>query len=134
MEYDGRVKDDTKHTYNQAFAVYALSSYYNAAGDEEALEIAYSLWRLIEEKCRDAYGYLEAFDRTFHPADNEKLSENGVMAERTMNTLLHVFEGYAGLYQASRDPAVGNIHRNEFIGKAWMRIWPLNKIGMIQHR
>lgn len=34
----------------------------------------------------------------------------------------------------SRDPAVGNIHRNEFIGKAWMRIWPLNKIGMIKHR
>lgn len=34
----------------------------------------------------------------------------------------------------SRDPAVGNIHRKEFIGKAWMRIWPLNKIGMIKHR
>ena len=34
----------------------------------------------------------------------------------------------------SRDPAVGNIQRNEFIGKAWMRIWPLNKIGMIQHQ
>lgn len=34
----------------------------------------------------------------------------------------------------SRDPAVGNIHRNEFIGKAWMRIWPLNKIGMIKHQ
>lgn len=34
----------------------------------------------------------------------------------------------------SRDPVVGNIHRDEFIGKAWMRIWPLNKIGMIKHR
>lgn len=107
LEYDGRVKDDTKHTYNQAFAVYALSSYYNAAGDEEALEIAYSLWRLIEEKCRDAYGYLEAFDRTFHPADNEKLSENGVMAEKTMNTLLHLLEGYTELYWVTRDEAVG---------------------------
>lgn len=28
------------------------------------------------------------------------------MAAKTMNTLLHVFEGYAGLYQASRDPEV----------------------------
>lgn len=34
----------------------------------------------------------------------------------------------------SRDPAVGNIHRDELIGKAWVRIWPLNKIGMIRHR
>ena len=34
----------------------------------------------------------------------------------------------------SRDPVVGNIHREEFIGKAWMRIWPLNKMGMIKHR
>lgn len=34
----------------------------------------------------------------------------------------------------SRDPVVGNIHRNEFIGKVWIRIWPLNKIGMIKHR
>lgn len=34
----------------------------------------------------------------------------------------------------SRDPVVGNIHRSEFIGKAWMRIWPLNEIGLIQHQ
>lgn len=34
----------------------------------------------------------------------------------------------------SRDPAVGNIHRDELIGKAWVRIWPLNKIGMIKHQ
>ncbi|MBD5456057.1 MAG: signal peptidase I [Lachnospiraceae bacterium] len=34
----------------------------------------------------------------------------------------------------SRDPVVGNIYRNEFIGKAWMRIWPLNKLGMVEHQ
>ena len=34
----------------------------------------------------------------------------------------------------SRDPVVGNIHRDEFIGKAWMRIWPLGEIGMIRHQ
>lgn len=34
----------------------------------------------------------------------------------------------------SRDPVVGNIHRDELIGKAWMRIWPLNKVGMIKHQ
>lgn len=34
----------------------------------------------------------------------------------------------------SRDPVVGNIHRNEFIGKAWMRIWPISKMGLIKHQ
>jgi len=34
----------------------------------------------------------------------------------------------------SRDPVVGNIHRDELIGKAWVRIWPLNKMGVIKHQ
>ena len=29
VTYDGKPLDTTKHTYNQAFAIYALSSYYN---------------------------------------------------------------------------------------------------------
>ncbi len=103
---DGRMKDDTKHTYNQAFAIYALASYYDAVKDEEALELAKKLQRLIEEKCTDPLGYLEAFTRDFQPADNEKLSENGVMAEKTMNTLLHVFEAYTELYRVSAEESV----------------------------
>ncbi len=34
----------------------------------------------------------------------------------------------------SRDPVVGNIHRKDLIGKAWMRIWPFDKMGMIKHQ
>lgn len=34
----------------------------------------------------------------------------------------------------SRDPSVGNIHKSEFLGKAWMRIWPLSRMGMIKHQ
>ena len=34
----------------------------------------------------------------------------------------------------SRDPSVGNIMRNEIIGRAWLRIWPLDKFGLIRHR
>ena len=103
VTYDGKPKDDTKHTYNQAFAIYALSSYYDATGNEEALGLALKLQRLIEEKCTDEYGYLEAFSRTFEPESNEKLSENGVLAEKTMNTLLHVFEAYTELYRVTGD-------------------------------
>lgn len=103
VTYNGKISDDTKHTYNQAFAIYALSSYYDAVKDEETLKIAEELFNLIEEKCTDEYGYLEAFSRTFEPAGNDKLSENGVMADKTMNTLLHVFEAYTEYYRVSHN-------------------------------
>lgn len=106
MTYDGKPLDTTKHTYNQAFAIYALSAYYRLSGNEEALAQAKSLFSLIEQRCTDEIGYLEAFTANWEPESNEKLSENGILADKTMNTLLHVFEGYSGLYQASRDPAV----------------------------
>ena len=108
MSYDGKPLDTTKHTYNQAFCIYALSSYYDACGDKEALEEAYSLFDIIETKCRDEGGYLEAFDEEFKPASNEKLSENGVMADRTMNTLLHVFEAYTELYRVDKNEKVAD--------------------------
>lgn len=108
---DGKVEDETKHTYNQAFAVYALSSYYAAGGSEEALRLAYELYELIETRCRDEGGYGEAYSRDFVPASNEKLSENGVMAERTMNTLLHVFEAYTELYRVDHRADVAECMR-----------------------
>ena len=34
----------------------------------------------------------------------------------------------------SRVEAVGNIHRNEIIGRAFIRIWPLSKFGVLKHQ
>ena len=34
----------------------------------------------------------------------------------------------------SRDPSVGNIKEDQIIGKAWLRIWPLNKFGILSHQ
>ncbi len=34
----------------------------------------------------------------------------------------------------SRDPSVGNIRRDQIIGKAFIRIWPLNKFGILKHQ
>jgi len=103
LNYDGSVKDDNKHTYNQAFAIYALSAYYEATGNNDALKHAFDLFELIEGKCRDKDGYLECFTFDFKPAGNDKLSENGVEAKRTMNTLLHVLESYTELFKVSGD-------------------------------
>ena len=106
VTFDGKPEDTTKHVYNQAFAVYALSSYYAASGDASALKRAWELFDVIESKGFDEGGYKEALDRAFQPAENDKLSENGVMADRTMNTLLHVFEAYTELLRVTNDDRV----------------------------
>lgn len=106
LNYDGTVKDSMKHTYNQGFAIYALSSYYEASGDTEALELAMNIFDIVEAHCKDEYGYTESFSREFSPAPNIALSENGVIAEKTMNTLLHVVEGYTELYRVSGNTCV----------------------------
>ena len=35
--------------------------------------------------------------------------------------------------QDSRAANVGVIHREDLLGRAWVRIWPLNKFGVIRH-
>ena len=101
VEYDGKVREDVKYTYNLAFAIYALSSYYAASGNEEAIRLAKEIFDVIEIRCRDGKGYLESGNRAFEPISNEELSENGVIASRTMNTLLHVMEAYTELYRVT---------------------------------
>ena len=103
---DGTPEDTTKHTYAQAFAIYGLSAYYRVSGKKEAKEEALSLFHLIESRMRDEKGYLEAFTGDFRPAENDKLSENGVMADRTMNTALHLLEAYTELLDITGDAEV----------------------------
>ena len=33
----------------------------------------------------------------------------------------------------SRDPSVGVLHRDDIMGRAWIRIWPFDKFGVIKH-
>lgn len=102
---NGVVADSNKYTYNQAFAIYALASYYEASGDEEALLLAFNLFSLIESKCKDQIGYKDSFDEYFNEIENDQLSENGVIAKKTMNTLLHLLEAYTELYRVSAQNA-----------------------------
>lgn len=106
MNYDGSVMDSMKHTYNQAFAIYALSTYFLASGDKDALSLAFELFNTVEDKCTDSIAYMEAFDRNWQLIDNDALSENGLMADKTMNAVLHLIEGYTVLLEASRDKRV----------------------------
>ena len=113
VSYDGKPSDTTKHTYNQAFAIYALASYYAASNDASALLFAMDLFNKIETTCTDSYGYLESFNKKWELEDNDKLSENGLLADKTMNTLLHVLEAYTELYR---------VYKNEKVKTALVKI------------
>ncbi|MGL6171315.1 MAG: AGE family epimerase/isomerase [Vibrio sp.] len=112
LDKNGNVVDSQKHIYNQGFAIYALSEFYLASGDPQALAVAMSLFELIESHAFDATfgGYREAFDRTWDPIENQLVCDTaeGVLAEKSMNTHLHVLEAYTLLHQASQDPRVAS--------------------------
>ena len=102
VNYRGEPKDCRKHIYAQSFALYALSEYYRITKSEEALQLALSIYQLMEDKgySEANKGYLEEFDRKWNPMPNEMLSEDDVIADMTMNTHIHILEAYTNLYQA----------------------------------
>lgn len=102
VDYQGNPTDTRKHIYAQSFGVYALSEYYRATKDKHALQRAIELYKLIENKAysKQANAYMEEFDRQWAPKANEMLSENGVIADITMNTHIHILEAYTNLYKA----------------------------------
>ncbi len=105
---DGSPHSTEKHTYNLAFAIYALSSYYEATKEEGALSIAFQLFDVIESKCKDEIGYNESFNINFELTENDKLGDNkefierGIKVEKTMNTVLHLIEAYTEFFKITK--------------------------------
>ena len=109
VEYDGKIKDNSKRTYASAFALYALSAYYSVSRDNAALIAADKIFNLTEDKFKDGYGYLEA-----------SVSEGFI--PRTMNTLLHIIEAYSEYYSAVKSEKARSALRyalNLVISKAY---------------
>ena len=101
LDADGRPLDTKKQFYAIAFAVYGCAEFFRACGDEEALELAIKLWRSIEDHSLDTVkgGYLEACTRDWQPIADMRLSAKDRNDAKTMNTHLHILEGYTGLYR-----------------------------------
>lgn len=103
LDYQGNPKETQKHIYTQSFGIYALSEYYRVTKNEEALKYANTIFDLVETLGFDKENnaYKEEFDRSWNELPNDKLSENGVIADITTNTHLHVLEAYTNLYKAN---------------------------------
>ena len=95
--------DDIKHTYAQAFVLYALSKYYEFRPSFELMDQIKTYFNFLESKTKDPVhiGYFEAFTRDWQIYSTNRMADNN--EPRSMNTHLHILEAYAAFYSISGD-------------------------------
>lgn len=113
VDYRGNPIATRKQIYAEAFAIYALTEYYKATKEEDALKKAKKIYELIEKYSydRENGGYFEAYTRGWKLEDDLRLSDKDMNEKKSMNTHLHILEAYTNLYRVWRDKNFENKFR-----------------------
>jgi mannobiose 2-epimerase len=113
LDYKGNPIDTTKQIYSEAFAIYALTEYYKVTKEEEALNKAKEIYKVMQKYSYDSEnkGYFEAYTREWKPKEDMHLSYKELNEKKSMNTHLHVLEAYTNLYRVWKDKEFENKFR-----------------------
>jgi cellobiose epimerase len=106
---EGETRGNIKEAYGNAFAIYALASYYKASGDIAALNLARKAFMWLEKHSHDPAhkGYFQHLrpDGTPIVRDEHVPSEED-LGYKDQNSSIHLLEAFTELYSAWKDPLV----------------------------
>ena len=99
LDRQGNVKIDQKIIYGHSFAIYSLSEYTLATGDQRGIEYAEKVFDLIQKYCTDTRfgGYLEMFTHDWTLCGPG--SKGG--DRKTLDVHMHLMEAFTTLFEAT---------------------------------